>query len=58
MALTGDAANADPVCSGSPYRYLIDEALQECTGPEEYSYRRVTVEPPAVHAAVPEPERV
>jgi hypothetical protein len=44
------------VCSGSPYRYLIDEALKEYA--DEYTYRRVTVEPPATRAAVPEPERV
>ena len=29
FALTGDAANADPVCSLSPMRRTIDEALEE-----------------------------
>jgi hypothetical protein len=29
MALTGDAANADPVCTLSPFRGMIDEALRE-----------------------------
>jgi pyrroloquinoline quinone biosynthesis protein E len=50
MALTGDATNADPVCSRSPYRYLIDAALLESEGPAEYVYRQV----PAAPAAVPE----
>jgi PqqA peptide cyclase len=55
MALTGDAANLDPVCSQSPYRYLIDQALEEYAGPENYVYREV---PAAPVAAVPEPETV
>jgi PqqA peptide cyclase len=54
MALTGDAANADPVCALSPHRHLIDAALHEHADTDEYAYREV---PPAP-AAVPEPERV
>jgi len=27
--LTGDARNADPVCSLSPYRYVVDEAIEK-----------------------------
>jgi pyrroloquinoline quinone biosynthesis protein E len=27
LMLTGDAANTDPVCTKSPHRHLIDEAV-------------------------------
>lgn len=39
FALTGDAANPDPVCTLTPYRHIIDEALGETAGPIEYTYR-------------------
>jgi pyrroloquinoline quinone biosynthesis protein E len=45
MALTGDAANADPVCTLSPSRHLIDEALQEHAGVEAYVYRDYAAQP-------------
>jgi len=45
LALTGDAANADPVCTLSPFRHLIDEALDEHAGADEYAYRDFTAEP-------------
>jgi PqqA peptide cyclase len=43
-ALTGDARNADPVCSFSPYRAMVDEALAAASdeageGTVEYRYR-------------------
>ena len=45
LALTGDAANADPVCTLSPYRHLIDDALLEHTGADAYVYRDFAPEP-------------
>jgi pyrroloquinoline quinone biosynthesis protein E len=45
LALTGDAANADPVCTLSPYRHLIDEALHEHAGADAYVYRDYAPEP-------------
>ena len=39
FALTGDAANTDPVCTLSPHRHLIDEALHEHAGADAYVYR-------------------
>src|SRR5204863_5860806 len=45
LALTGDAANADPVCTLSPYRHLIDDALLEHAGAEAYIYRDYANEP-------------
>jgi pyrroloquinoline quinone biosynthesis protein E len=45
LALTGDAANADPVCTLSPYRHLIDEALLEHAGNDAYVYRDYAPEP-------------
>jgi pyrroloquinoline quinone biosynthesis protein E len=45
LALTGDAANADPVCTLSPHRHLIDEALHEHAGADEYAYRDYAAEP-------------
>ncbi len=37
FALTGDAAAADPVCTKSPQRYLVDEALQAAAEAESGS---------------------
>ena len=45
FALTGDATNTDPVCTLSPLRSVIDRAVQEATGPEEYRYRYLRLEP-------------
>ena len=45
LALTGDAANADPVCTLSPYRHLIDEALLEHADADGYVYRDYAPEP-------------
>jgi len=45
LALTGDAANADPVCTLSPYRHLIDEALLEHARADAYVYRDYASEP-------------
>ena len=46
LALTGDAANADPVCTLSPFRHVIDEALHEHAGADEYVYRDFTAAEP------------
>ncbi|HET9726254.1 MAG TPA: pyrroloquinoline quinone biosynthesis protein PqqE [Gemmatimonadales bacterium] len=48
LALTGDAANADPVCTLSPYRHLIDQALLERAGADAYVYRDYAPEPQRV----------
>ncbi len=45
FALTGDAANPDPVCTLTPFRGIIDEALAEPTGTVGYEYRVLTGEP-------------
>jgi PqqA peptide cyclase len=45
FALTGDAAKTDPVCTLAPSRAIIDRAVQEDTGPAEYRYRYLRVEP-------------
>ena len=45
FALTGDATNTDPVCTLSPLRGVIDRAVEEATGPEEYRYRYLKLEP-------------
>src|SRR5678809_521320 len=39
FALTGDAANPDPVCTLTPLRSLIDEALELNESRPEYVYR-------------------
>jgi pyrroloquinoline quinone biosynthesis protein E len=50
FALTGDAANTDPVCTLSPLRRVVDEALTEASSQEvhEYSYRSIAGEPQRV----------
>ena len=45
FALTGDATNTDPVCTLTPLRRIIDRAVQEATGPLEYRYRYLKLEP-------------
>jgi PqqA peptide cyclase len=44
FALTGDAANTDPVCTLTPLRHLVDDALGEVPA-EDYSYRYLAGEP-------------
>lgn len=49
FALTGDAANTDPVCTLTPLRRIIDQAVLESAEPEtEYEYRYVGGEPARV----------
>ncbi len=49
FALTGDAANTDPVCTLSPLRRVVDEALTEPSRDIlEYSYRSIAGEPQRV----------
>ena len=38
-ALTGDATNPDPVCTLTPLRAIIDEALETATPAFDYEYR-------------------
>jgi PqqA peptide cyclase len=46
FALTGDAANADPVCTLTPLRQLIDQALEEPgQATPQYQYRSLADEP-------------
>ena len=45
FALTGDAANTDPVCTLAPLHGIIEQAVQEATGPEEYRYRYLKLDP-------------
>jgi len=45
FALTGDAANPDPVCTLTPFRRIIDEALAEPGDPNDFEYRVLTGEP-------------
>jgi pyrroloquinoline quinone biosynthesis protein E len=41
LAFTGDARNTDPVCSYSPARALVADAVEEArTSPGEFAYRR------------------
>ena len=48
LALTGDAANTDPVCTLSPHRHMIDQALHEHAGADAYVYRGYAPEPQSV----------
>ncbi|MGE5230622.1 MAG: pyrroloquinoline quinone biosynthesis protein PqqE [Deltaproteobacteria bacterium] len=45
FALTGDAANPDPVCTLTPFRRIIDDALAGPDRPIEYEYRTFAEEP-------------
>ena len=46
FALTGDAANTDPICSLSPMHHIITEALEEAAATEvPFTYRRIGSEP-------------
>jgi PqqA peptide cyclase len=49
FALTGDAANTDPVCTLTPLRGIIDEALHEpARTMDDYQYRTIADQPAAV----------
>ena len=49
FALTGDAANTDPVCTLTPLRSIVDNALHETPrAMDEYRYRSVAGEPAPV----------
>jgi pyrroloquinoline quinone biosynthesis protein E len=48
FALTGHAANTDPVCTLSPDRGMIDAAIGESSAPDEYRYRVLSNEPQRV----------
>ncbi len=43
FALTADATNADPVCTLTPLRSIIDQAIQ-AAAPTDYRFRYLTVE--------------
>jgi pyrroloquinoline quinone biosynthesis protein E len=45
FALTGDAANTDPVCTLTPLRSIVDRAVREATEPPDYRYRYLGLEP-------------
>jgi pyrroloquinoline quinone biosynthesis protein E len=46
FALTGDATNTDPVCTLTPLRHIIEQALIEPSQPTpEYMYRTLVGEP-------------
>jgi len=45
FALTGDATNADPVCTLTPLRVIIDTAMEEATDSPVYRYRYLSREP-------------
>jgi pyrroloquinoline quinone biosynthesis protein E len=49
FALTGDAANTDPVCTLTPLRGIIDNALREpARSMDDYQYRYIADQPAAV----------
>jgi pyrroloquinoline quinone biosynthesis protein E len=49
FALTGDAANTDPVCTLTPLRGIVEDALHETPHPTDgYRYRSIAGEPAAV----------
>ena len=45
FALTGDARNADPVCTLTPLRRIIDSAVAEAKASTGYRYRYLELEP-------------
>jgi pyrroloquinoline quinone biosynthesis protein E len=47
FALLGDAAATDPVCTRSPHRSLIDEAIADHASPFTYEYRWIRGDEPA-----------
>ena len=51
FALTGDATNPDPVCTLTPLRSIIDEALELNGSRPEYVYRYIEKDAVAEQAA-------
>jgi pyrroloquinoline quinone biosynthesis protein E len=45
FALTGDARNADPVCTLTPQRAIIDAAVADAGSSSAYRYRHITLTP-------------
>ncbi len=45
FALTGDAANADPICVLSPHHDIIDSALADSSAATPFIYRKLSSEP-------------
>jgi pyrroloquinoline quinone biosynthesis protein E len=45
FALTGDATNPDPVCTLTPLRAIVEDALQDADDVPAYRYRSISVEP-------------
>lgn len=45
FTLTGDARNADPVCTLSPARAVIDAAIAGAADPPAYRYRHIALTP-------------
>jgi pyrroloquinoline quinone biosynthesis protein E len=45
FALTGDAANPDPVCTLTPWRAIVDAAIRDADGLPPYQYRYLDVQP-------------
>ena len=41
FALTGDAANADPICVLSPHHDIITQAVADADGAQPFTYRRL-----------------
>jgi PqqA peptide cyclase len=44
FALTGNASNADPVCTLTPLRSIIETAIGDAAGAAEYRYRYLKIE--------------
>ena len=45
FALTGDATNPDPVCTLTPLRTIIDQAVQDSEAAQVYRFRYISLEP-------------
>jgi pyrroloquinoline quinone biosynthesis protein E len=45
FALTGDATNADPVCTLTPLRSIVDAAVRDAEGAPVYRYRYLALDP-------------
>jgi pyrroloquinoline quinone biosynthesis protein E len=44
FALTGDAANTDPVCTLSPLHHIVDRAIEAAAGRPDFRYRYLTLQ--------------
>ena len=49
FALTGDATATDPVCTLSPKRSIIDEAIRDADGSPAYRYRYISLQKAETH---------